>query len=303
MDTVKRFARGLSAAALYLFMVNSAIADVVTYFHNDISGSPMAASDAAGNLLWKENYKPYGEKLTRSVASTDNKIGFHGKAFDDGTGLSYVGARYYDPVLGRFMGIDPVDYQEDNLHSFNRYAFTNNNPFKFIDADGQYAELAFEAASLAFGVMSFQQNIDAGRYGAATVDGIGVGFDAVMSVLPFAPGVAGLGIKSMRAADPLAGATAKTNAVPSLEKQAADLVPLNNNKSRVTLRSESVKIELDLIGKEHSGVPTPHIKESQRNLQAPANLGRKYNSSESKTSVRAATQQDIRTVRRYLERQ
>lgn len=86
-----------------------------------MSGSPLAATDAAGNLLWKENYKPDGEKLNQAAPSTSNKIGFHGKAFDDDTGLSYMGARYYDPVLGRFMGIDPVDFQEDNLHSFNRY--------------------------------------------------------------------------------------------------------------------------------------------------------------------------------------
>jgi uncharacterized protein RhaS with RHS repeats len=77
------------------------VADVVTYFHNDVSGSPLAATDATGNVLWKENYKPYGEKLTRSPVSAGNKIGFHGKAFDDGTGLSYMRARQYDPVLGK----------------------------------------------------------------------------------------------------------------------------------------------------------------------------------------------------------
>ncbi len=141
MNTLKHFARRLCAALLCLAMVNSAMADVVTYFHNDISGSPQAATDAAGNLLWKENYKPYGEKLNRAPASAGNKIGFHGKAFDDGTGLSYMGARYYDPVLGRFMGVDPVDYQEDNLHSFNRYAYANNNPYKYVDPTGEYAFL------------------------------------------------------------------------------------------------------------------------------------------------------------------
>lgn len=53
-----------------------------------------------------------------------------------------MGARYYDPVLGRFMGVDPVDFQEDNIHSFNRYAYANNNPYKYIDLDGRHPVIA-----------------------------------------------------------------------------------------------------------------------------------------------------------------
>ena len=56
-----------------------------------------------------------------------------------------MGARYYDPVLGRFMGIDPVDFQTDDLHSFNRYAYANNNPYKYVDPDGRFAFLAVPA--------------------------------------------------------------------------------------------------------------------------------------------------------------
>lgn len=141
MDALKKRGKQLGVALLTLTLTNMALAGTATYFHNDISGSPLAATDAAGNLLWTENYKPYGEKLTRSPASSGNRIGFHGKQHDDGTGLSYMGARYYDPVLGRFMGIDPVGFQEDNLHSFNRYTYTNNNPYKYVDPDGNYAFL------------------------------------------------------------------------------------------------------------------------------------------------------------------
>ncbi|MBV6288538.1 RHS domain-containing protein [Pseudomonas sp. MAFF 301350] len=141
MDALKKIGKQLGVALLTLSMTNMAIAGTATYFHNDISGTPLAATDAAGNLLWTENYKPYGEKLTKSPASAGNRIGFHGKAYDDGSGLSYMGARYYDPALGRFMGVDPVGFQEDNLHSFNRYTYTNNNPYKYVDPDGNYAFL------------------------------------------------------------------------------------------------------------------------------------------------------------------
>ena len=89
----------------------------------------------------------------------------------------------------------------------------------------------------------------------------------------------------------------------SLKLQAADLIPANSTKHRVTLRSEKQQLEIDLAGKNHNGIPTPHTKESPRNHKAPEKHQPAYNTSEKNSTVRPATQQDIRTVRRYLERQ
>ena len=46
--------------------------DRISYLHSDISGSPIAATDANGELLWEESYKPYGERLTN--ADTNNQL-------------------------------------------------------------------------------------------------------------------------------------------------------------------------------------------------------------------------------------
>lgn len=51
-------------------------------------------------------------------------------------------ARYYDPVVGRFYSNDPVDMlghmQKGNpTMGFNRYTYSNNNPYKFTDPDGR----------------------------------------------------------------------------------------------------------------------------------------------------------------------
>lgn len=51
-------------------------------------------------------------------------------------------ARYYDPVIGRFYSNDPVDAAahlgtQNGIHGFNRYAYANNNPYKFIGPDGR----------------------------------------------------------------------------------------------------------------------------------------------------------------------
>ena len=117
---------------------NPVQADVVTtYFHNDIFGTPMVATDVSGNLLWKETYRPYGERVLNQANPNNNKIWFGGKAQDPNTGLSYFGARYYNPQWGRFTGIDPKEVDPGNLYSFNRYAYANNNPYKYVDPNGE----------------------------------------------------------------------------------------------------------------------------------------------------------------------
>ncbi|MEF9964236.1 MAG: NBR1-Ig-like domain-containing protein [Comamonas sp.] len=129
-------------------VVAATITETITFFHNDVSGSPMLATDASGNLLWNESYLPYGERLN-DIDGSDNALWFTGKPHDSDTGLSYMGARYYNPALGRFMAMDPKGFDVDNLHSFNRYAYANNNPFKFVDPDGRSPVLVTRAVFLA----------------------------------------------------------------------------------------------------------------------------------------------------------
>lgn len=131
----------LSAFSLLLVAENVGAewSETVTYYHTDGLGSVIAASDESGNLLWRERYRPFGERLEASVSTDDHALYYTGKPHNDDTGLTYFGARYYDPVVGRFMGIDPAGIAPGNLHSFNRYAYANNNPYRYVDPDGRNA--------------------------------------------------------------------------------------------------------------------------------------------------------------------
>ncbi len=108
----------------------------VTYFHTDELGSPIAATDSQGNVLWTGLYRPYGERIEK-INQDSNETWYTGKQHDADIGLSYYGARWYDPAVGRFTGVDPVGVLEGNVHSFNRYVYANNNPYKYIDPDGE----------------------------------------------------------------------------------------------------------------------------------------------------------------------
>ncbi len=114
--------------------------ETVTYYHLDALGSPVAATDASGNVVWREAYRPYGARINMEPAAANQSRWYTGHPHDEDSGLTYAGARYYDPVVGRFMGVDPVGVGEGNVHSFNRYAYGNNNPYKFVDPDGEVAQ-------------------------------------------------------------------------------------------------------------------------------------------------------------------
>jgi RHS repeat-associated protein len=132
----------LSAKLLCFSTAQAGTVDQVTYLHNDVSGNPIIATNPQAQVLWREEYKPFGERVRKEDGGT-NSVWFHSKPVDADSGLSYFGARWYDPVIGRFHGMDPVGFDEDNLHSFNRYAYANNNPNKFTDADGRLPILIF----------------------------------------------------------------------------------------------------------------------------------------------------------------
>tara|TARA_R110002126_G_scaffold43475_27_gene124646 strand:- start:688 stop:1686 length:999 start_codon:yes stop_codon:yes gene_type:complete len=66
-----------------------------------------------------------------------DKPGYTGHVEDDDLQLTYMQARYYDSVIGRFYSNDPVGFNASNPMLFNRYAYANNNPYKYIDPDGK----------------------------------------------------------------------------------------------------------------------------------------------------------------------
>lgn len=131
----------VAATALLLLLLQAPLALAQTvYFHNDVLGSPVVATDANGAVLWKQQYRPYGQPAGAvSGGVGESRLGFGGKPYEAGQQLSYFGARYYEPGSGRFIGIDPKEAEAGDLHSINRYAYANNNPYRYIDPDGAQA--------------------------------------------------------------------------------------------------------------------------------------------------------------------
>ena len=67
--------------------------------------------------------------------------GLNGKEQDEISGLFYYGFRYYDPLLLRWTSMDPFlrfapDVDLSTPQRLNVYAFSGNNPVRFVDRDG-----------------------------------------------------------------------------------------------------------------------------------------------------------------------
>jgi len=129
-----------------LCMGSALAAEQVFFYQADPSGTPLAMTDSTGKVVWKADYKPFGEEQS-VTATTNNDRRFVGKEKDEKTGLEYFGARYMSNPTGRFISPDavgPVDPRtsktnEDlllNPQRLNKYAYGVNNPYRYVDPDG-----------------------------------------------------------------------------------------------------------------------------------------------------------------------
>ncbi|MGW0215611.1 RHS repeat-associated core domain-containing protein [Micromonospora chokoriensis] len=104
-----------------------------TFAIADHQGTPTLYLDSTTqNPTWRQ-YTPYGAPRGATVATPDNR-GFLNKPMSP-TGLITVGARPYDPTLGRFISVDPLQ-DTAQPQQWNGYAYANNTPVTLSDPSG-----------------------------------------------------------------------------------------------------------------------------------------------------------------------
>jgi len=113
--------------------------DATTFIHADHLGTARAGTDVNGTTLWEDWHTPFGESLIHPDA-TDDQGDYTGHIRDKTTGLVYMQARFYDPMIGRFLSEDPVTFLDTGSPTyFNRYSYVGNDPINMIDPYGMYA--------------------------------------------------------------------------------------------------------------------------------------------------------------------
>ncbi|MFL6634425.1 MAG: RHS repeat-associated core domain-containing protein, partial [Massilia sp.] len=113
-----------TASALYLIAAND-------------QGTASVQMDVATAAYVKRRFNPFGDARASTVSTGATWNGDHGFLDKpvDASGLTQVGARYYDASLGRFISVDPVLDSNDAIQA-NAYAYGANNPVTSSDPTG-----------------------------------------------------------------------------------------------------------------------------------------------------------------------
>ena len=142
-DTVTaRYNRGLE-------LVGSTIGNTTSYYLYNAHGDVVNLTNTSGAATKSYEYDAFGNEVNPSADDT-NPFRYCGEYFDEETGRIYLRARYYDPVLGRMLIEDPywssitcirsnlgtVD-EKIVLQNGNLYLYCLNNPYLFIDPNGE----------------------------------------------------------------------------------------------------------------------------------------------------------------------
>jgi RHS repeat-associated protein len=134
------------------------------FYHCDALGSVWLVTKDNKRVAYSTDYLPFG---TPWYPSGTEDFGFVDAKKGKISGLVHMGARYYDPEIGRFITPDPVLGSLRTPASFNRFVYCMNDPIDRVDRDGMWSllkSLTSFAAAVIDPVASF-----IGDVGEATV--------------------------------------------------------------------------------------------------------------------------------------
>jgi len=119
--------------------------------HSDHLGSLRVVTTTVNAIQTRYHYDAWGSRTTVAGTSITNR-GFTGHEHLPEFGLINMNARLYNPVIGRFLSLDP--YVADNTYSqdFNRYTYARNNPLIYTDPNGEVWWVIPVIAAAAFAI-------------------------------------------------------------------------------------------------------------------------------------------------------
>jgi RHS repeat-associated protein len=120
----------------YVYLSGRPIATIqadnsIHFLHDDRLGTPLAATDSSGSVVWSTTYQPFGQISSAPTVITQD-LRLPGQEADVETGLNHNGFRNYAPGLGRYLETDPIGLRGGT----NRYAYADGNPIAKTDRLG-----------------------------------------------------------------------------------------------------------------------------------------------------------------------
>lgn len=110
-------------------------AGAMVWLHADHLGSLIAVTDATGVTIETHSYDPYGAPIGAGIGTVP--LGFTGGVPDPWSALVNLGARYYQPSIGRFVSPDPLLQDPGVPVAWSSYVYCGGNPTSFTDPGGR----------------------------------------------------------------------------------------------------------------------------------------------------------------------
>ena len=109
---------------------------ILYYYHPDYLGHNEYITDITGRPYRYFHFSAFGESLIEkntNYGQFSSPYRFNAKELDGETGNYYYGARYYNPVWGIWLGVDPLANKYPHVTPYN---FVENNPIMLVDPTG-----------------------------------------------------------------------------------------------------------------------------------------------------------------------
>ena len=111
------------------------------WLHDDRLGTTRALTNSHGQVTLRQDVTPFGTTRTKPAGKNVGlQRGLAGAPTPGTSGLVTLGARTYDPQIGRFTSPDSIDPDPTNAASLDHYAFAWNQPTSYIDPTGHSPE-------------------------------------------------------------------------------------------------------------------------------------------------------------------
>ncbi|MER3408109.1 MAG: hypothetical protein C4292_05020, partial [Nitrososphaera sp.] len=93
-------------------------------------------TSSTGAVVSSSKYYPYGADRPGGSGTLPTDYKFTGQRQDANIGLYDFNARFYDPLLGRFLSADTIVPGAGNPQALNRYSYVLNGPLNYVDPTG-----------------------------------------------------------------------------------------------------------------------------------------------------------------------
>ena len=152
--------------------------DAAYYFHKNLQGDVIGIKNAYGVLVARYTYDAWGNVIAvtdedgfdvfdnAAHVANANPFRYRGYYYDAEIEMYYLQSRYYDPVVGRFINADNINWltMDQTVLNTNLYCYCTNDPVNNSDCNGTAIRTVLKK------IIQFIINAIAGAFGVYIID-------------------------------------------------------------------------------------------------------------------------------------